>query len=262
MLSAKILAAATLGLSVLTFASTASATSLVPNREGEIKTENLGCIVAAANCIDTTNPTQSPFTYKVKSLEYDFDGLNPQFIESRLFVDNRSTENDYGFGIKFGETDKGTNPPPGEYWFRPVAQYIDGVDEDGKPLVKAFEDGQLEVGRFLFDFLGKTVSSVTFDLFDVEDADFTKILEVNDQALNPEKIAIAGADGNRQQITIYDVKSFKIQLGKPGPNSVFSNTGDGVAMRASVPEPATVISLGALAVAGMFGTRQRRRMGV
>lgn len=246
MLSAKILAAATLGFSVLTFASTASATNLVPTKEGEIKTD-LGCLTAT--CID---PTKLPFAYKVTSLEYDFDGKGPQFGKSLLFSDDRSTANNYNFGITFGTKDAGTNPPPGQTWFRPVARIADGTT-----FGKTFENGQLEVGRFLFDFLGKKVASVTFDLFDVEDANTTGIFKINGKEITP-VIAKAGPDSNMQQITIYDVESFEIQLGNPGPNSRFSSTGDGVAMRASVPEPATVISLGALAVAGMFGTRGKR----
>lgn len=246
MLSAKILAAATFGLSVLTFASTASATSLVPNIEGEIKTTNLGCL-SNATCIDTTNAAQSPFTYKVTSKLYD-----AKKSESLLFSDNRATANtNYGLGITFGTTDAGTNPPPGEYWLRAVAR-----DNNGKVV----ENGQLEVGQFFFDFLGKTVDSLTLELFDVEDKDITRILEVNGLAPNPAIVAAAGADGNKQRVTIKNVQNFQIQLGNPN-SAKFPKTGDGVAMR-SVPEPATLVSLGALAVAGMFGTRQRRKVGV
>ncbi|RUT01324.1 hypothetical protein DSM106972_068750 [Dulcicalothrix desertica PCC 7102] len=249
MLSAKILAAATIGLSVLTFASTASATSLVPNIEGEIKTTNLGCL-SNATCIDTTNAAQSPFTYKVTSL--DVDGSGTKFGKSLLFVDNRDTANtNYGLGITFGTQDAGTNPPGGEYWLRAVA-----TNASGNPV----ENGQLEIGQFFFDFLGKEVDSLTLELFDVEDKDITKILTVNGAAPNPSIIAAEGLNGNTQRITIKNVQNFQIQLGNPN-STKFPNTGDGVAMR-SVPEPATVISLGALAVAGMFGTRQRRKIGV
>jgi PEP-CTERM motif len=255
MLLAKFIAATTFGLSVFTFASTASATNLVPNQEGEIKTTNLGCL-ADSPCIDTAT---LPFAYKVTSLEYDFDGKGSKFDPSRLFVDDRSTTNNYAqnpvtgqFGITFGTTDAGTNPPPNQYWFRSVAY------ADGQP----FENGQLEVGRFLFDFLDKTVASVTFDLFDVEDADITKILKVNGQNVGSQFVAQAGPNGNRQQITIFNVNNFEIQLGNPGPDSKFTHTGDGVAMRASVPEPSTVISLGALAVAGMFASRQRKKVNI
>jgi hypothetical protein len=242
MLSTKILAAATIGLSVLTFASSANATSLVPTIEGELKT-NLGCL-AGVTCID---PETLPFAYKVTSLDVDGD----KFGQSRLFIDKNGTPNNYPLGIKFGVPDAGTNPPSDEYWFRPVAIPNEGT---------SFEDGQLEVGTFKFDFLGKEVASVTFDLFDVEDANTTQILKVNDFDLTPEVFAAASSNGNRQQITIYNVKSFEIKLGNP--NSSQFSTGDGVAMQARVPEPATVVSLGALAVAGMFGTQKRRKMGV
>ncbi|PAX49847.1 PEP-CTERM sorting domain-containing protein, partial [Brunnivagina elsteri CCALA 953] len=54
-LSAKILAAATVGFSVITLASSANAASLVPQMEGEIQLTNNGaCLTDAANCIDTT----------------------------------------------------------------------------------------------------------------------------------------------------------------------------------------------------------------
>ncbi len=246
--SAKILTAATLGFGIFTFAPTANATSLVPTTEGEIKTTNLGCL-NATNCIDTTDSAH-PFTYSVTSLDYDVDGVNPEFGLSRLFVDNRSTANTYDLGISFGTTDAGTNPPAGEYWFRPVAMLANG---------STFEAGQLEVGKFLFDFLGKTVASVTLDLFDVEDKDFTQVLKVNGLAPNPAIVAATGSNGNRQKVTFNNVSSFEIQLGKPGPNSVFQNTGDGVGMQVSVPEPGTVASLGVLAVAGMFGLRKGKK---
>ncbi len=245
--TAKLLAAATLGFSVFTLAPAANATSLVPTTEGEIQT-NLGCS-DSAQCIDTTNPAQSPFTYSVTSLGYDTDGLNPEFGPSRLFVDNRSTENSYGLGISFGTTDAGTNPSGGEFWLRPVAMLANGL---------TFENGQLEVGKFSFDFLGKTVASVTLDLFDIEDVGFTQVLSVNgetSQAIVPTVIG----NGSRQKVTFYNVNSFELQLGKPGPNSVFSNTGDGVAVGITVPEPGTVVSLGVLAVAGMFGLRKGKK---
>ncbi len=243
--SAKLLAAATLGFGIFTFAPTANATNLVPQLEGEIKT-NLGCI-NPADCIDTT---QSPFAYSVTSLAYDTDGVGPQFGLSRLFSDDRSTENSYGLGISFGTTDAGTNPPAGEYWLRPVAMLADG---------STFENGQLEVGKFLFDFLDKTVASVTLDLFDVEDPNFTQILKVNGVAPSQAIVAAAGANGNRQKVTFYNVNSFELQIGKPGPDSVFSNTGDGVGLQASVPEPGNVVSLGVLAVAGMFGVHKGKK---
>jgi hypothetical protein len=244
--SAKLLAAATIGLGIFTFAPAANATNLVPQLEGEIKTTNLGCI-NPANCIDTT---QSPFAYSVTSLAYDTDGVGPQFGLSRLFSDDRSTNNSYGLGISFGTTDAGTNPPPGEFWLRPVAMLADG---------STFENGQLEVGKFLFDFLDKTVASVTLDLFDVEDPNFTQIFKINGQTPTQPIVATAGANGNRQKVTFYNVNSFEIQIGKPGPNSVFSGTGDGVGVQVSVPEPGNIASLGLLAVAGVYGLRKGKK---
>ncbi|NJM23125.1 MAG: PEP-CTERM sorting domain-containing protein [Richelia sp. SM1_7_0] len=255
-LSARILAAATVGFSVITLAPAANAaslTSLVPQQETEIKTTNLGCL-DVSKCIHTTT---LPFGYEVTSLLYDTDGLSPEFGHSRLFVDKNGTENTYGLGIKFGANDAGTNTLIDEYWFRPVAMLTDGTPFEADSLGK----GQLEVGKFLFDFGVKTVSSLTLDLFDVEDKDFTKILKVNGQTLNPEIIAAALANGKTQTITLYNVNSFEVQLGKPGPNSKFTNTGDGVRAQVSVsvPEPGTMISLGALAVAGMFGVRKGKK---
>ncbi|BDA75083.1 hypothetical protein CAL7716_092490 [Calothrix sp. PCC 7716] len=250
MLLAKIFAATTLGLSVLTFASTANAASLVPNREGEIQTTNLGCL-DATKCIDTTAAATNglPFGYTVTSLKYDFDNKGPKFVESRLFVDDRSTKNDYGFGIIFNKQDAGTNPNLNQLWIRPSAML---------GLTSTFEKGQLEVGRFKFDFLGKNIGSVTFDLFDVEDKG-TSILEVNGKATTIN--AVAGADSNRQTITIHDVSSFVIQLGNHD-SKLFPKTGDGVSMRVSVPEPGTVISLGALAIAGIISARQRKKVNI
>ncbi|OKH45528.1 hypothetical protein NIES2101_26090 [Calothrix sp. HK-06] len=124
-------------------------------------------------------------------------------------------------------------------------------------LKTTFENGQLEVGRFKFDF-GKNVGSVTLDLFDVEDKG-TSILQVNDKATTIN--AVAGADSNRQTITIHDVSSFVIQLGNHD-SKLFPKTGDGVSMRVSVPEPGTVISLGALAVAGIISARQRKKVNI
>ncbi|MBW4602694.1 MAG: LEVG family PEP-CTERM protein [Calothrix sp. FI2-JRJ7] len=249
MLLAKIFAATTLGLSVLTFASTANAASLVPNKEGEIKTTNLGCL-NANKCIDTTAAAANglPFGYTVTSLKYDFDNKYPKFVESRLFADDRSTKNNYGFGITFNKQDAGTNPDLNQLWMRPSAML---------GLTSTFEIGQLEVGRFKFDF-GKNIGSVTFDLFDVEDKG-TSILEVNGKTTKIN--AVAGADSNRQTITIHDVSSFVIQLGNHD-SKLFPKTGDGVAMRVSVPEPGTVISLGALAVAGIISARQRKKVNI
>ena len=179
----KTLAVSTIGLGIFTASiAEAQAASLVPLREGEIKTTNLGCL-SGSYCIDTTNSSKVPFTYSVESLDYDFDNKGSQFGKSRLFSDDRATINNgkkgtfdlTQFGITFLGKDEGTNPQIGTNWFRAVA-YEEGANTP-------FEKGRLEVGRFKFDFLGKTANQVRLDFFDVEDPGFTGIVEVNGQKL-------------------------------------------------------------------------------
>ncbi len=246
----KTLIAFTVGLGFTAVVPAAQATSLVPQQEGEIQLTNIACLGSGVPCIDTTS-----YGYTVKSLAYDNDGLNPQYGLSRLFVDNRNSSNNWGFGITFGTTDAGTNPPPGEYWFRPVAYQIDGVNE-----IPA-ENGQLEVGKFLFDFGQEIISELTLDFFDTEDANFTGILAINGTEIDPKQYVPSGSNGNKKKITLTNVSSFEVQLGKPGPNSVFPNTGDGVALQASakVPEPGITLGLSALTLVGMFNLRQRKK---
>jgi hypothetical protein len=254
-LSTKILAAATTAISSISITSAANAASLVPTIEGEIKTD-MGC-KSSANCIDTTDSSQMPFTYSVTSLEYDTDDVGPKFSKSLLFTDKRQTENNYdlpgALRIRFGKTDSGTNTPAEQIWLRPAAML-----ENGTP----FENGKLEVGRFLFDFLGKTASVLDLDFFDVEDKNFTGILKVNGVALTPAMYATVGPspNGKIQRLTLTDVQTLEIQIGKPGPNSVFSKTGDGVMLRASVPEPGNVASLTIIVVFGFFGVRQVKKV--
>lgn len=245
------LAASTLGFGLAAGMPAAHALSLVPQTEGEINLTNISCIVGADQCIDT----QETMGYSVTSLAYDNDGTNPQYGLSRLFVDQRSTANNWGFGIKFQEEDAGTNPAFNQYWFRPVAYR--GARANSAPTGSPTEEGQLEVGRYRFN-LGQTVSKLTLDFFDVEDANFSGILQVNGTPFS--QLVAAGPDGNIKSLTLRDVSSFVVQLGKPGPNSTFSRTGDGVSLQATaVPEPTTTISLAALAVAGMIGLRQRKK---
>ncbi|MBV6622214.1 MAG: LEVG family PEP-CTERM protein [Rivularia sp. (in: Bacteria)] len=261
----KTLAVSTLGLGIATVSiSEAQAASLVPQTEGEIQLTNsdLPCL-SNSFCIDTTDANQVPFTYSVTSLDYDSDGKGPQFTKSRLFSDDRSTTNNGDnntfdltqFGITFLDTDEGTNPNPQQTWFRPVAY------EQGK--TEPFENGRLEVGRFKFDFLGKIANEVRLDFFDIEDAGFSGILEVNGQALTPDDLADmllpAGDDGNIQTLALKNVSEFVVQLGNPGPDSVFGDTGDGVALQVSVPESENVIGLSALAVAGVITLKRRKR---
>jgi hypothetical protein len=112
------LVASTLSLSMAGGISQAQAGTLVPQEEGEIQLANLD-----VTCLSSINPkcintNLGKNAYTVTSLNYD-----SQFSVSRLFVDKRSTVNDYAaFGIKFLADDEGTNPTVlQEYWLRPVA---------------------------------------------------------------------------------------------------------------------------------------------
>ncbi len=257
-LTAKILAAATVGFSVISLAPAANAaslTSLVPTTEAEIKLDGISCI-DPAQCIDTTS-----LGYKVKSLPFDYAG-NPALGLSRLFADKRSTPSTVS-GITFNNPDAGTNHANQDaIWLRPVA--YSALSPDALPTGTPFENnGQLEAGKFEFKF-DKTVSKLYFDLFDVEDSDFTGIIKAWDGAGNViaslPPLLTGGLDGNIQTLELTNVKKFEIQLGKPGPDSKFGKTGDGVLLRmARTPEPGTMISLGALAVAGMFGVRKGKK---
>lgn len=245
---------ASLSLGVAGGMPTAHAGTLIPQEEGEVKLTNVECI--ASTCIDT----QASYGYKVTSLGYDYDPQNPNFGLSRLFVDKNSTVNNWGFGISFKSQDAGTNPANGEYWFRPVAYYASQAEAQPTGAATPAEGGQLEIGRFKFEF-AQTLSELTLGFFDIEDANRTGILEVN--GIPVEQLLAAGPDGNMQSLTLKNVSSFVLQLGNPGPDSKFKETGDGVrlsGLTASTPEPGTVVSLGALAVAGMFGLRQRRKV--
>jgi hypothetical protein len=239
-LSAKIIAAATIGLSVISLAPAANAASLVTSAEGEIKLINNGaCLTNAANCIDTT-----PLGYTIESLDY-----KTGFGKSLLFVDDRSTVNSYtkgAFGINFLAQDEGTNPALNQNWFRPVA-----VDKNGKPI----ENGRLEVGLFEFVF-DNIVNGLNLSFFDTETSGFTGVIEVNGVVVN--NLLSGGSDSNIQSLVLNDVKTLKVQLGQPGvyPST---KTGDGVSLAVSVPESGSMISLGALAVAGMFGVRKGKK---
>jgi hypothetical protein len=241
---AKTLIAFSVGLSVAAATPSAQAASLVPQLEGEIQT-NLGCL-DPNQCIDTTS-----LGYTVTSL--DFDGAGG-YGPSRLFVDTRSTSNIYegqGLKVSFGTKDAGTNPALNEYWFRPVA-----IKESGS----LPENGQLEVGRFLFDFT-EVMSKITLDFFDVEDIG-TGVLLINNSPVGSSMLS-AGKNNGIQTLTFYNVKSFEVQLGN-AYSSKFPKYGDGVNLSVkgtpkAVPESGITLGLGALAVAGMFGLRQRKR---
>jgi hypothetical protein len=236
----KVLVASTLGLSVLASMPAAKANqNLVPTTEGEIKLLNNGKCFSLAPCIDTTS-----LGYTVTSLSYNQN--NQTYKPSLLFSDDISTANNWGFGIKFNLPDAGTNPLAGLKTFRPVMM------KNGKP----YENGQLEVGRFLFDFMGKTINEVTLDFHDVEVSGFSGILKVNGNPLS--QLLNLGPNNSVQTLVLKDVKSFEVQLGKVG--SPFP-TGDGVDLNVEkVPEPTTTASLGLLAMVGVFGLRKRQKV--
>ncbi|MCX7594880.1 MAG: LEVG family PEP-CTERM protein [Fischerella sp.] len=244
------IAGTVLGIGLAANMPAAHAGSIIPTTEGEIKT-NLECLVPS-KCIDTTS-----LGYKVTSLVFDFDNKLPKYGLSRLFVDNRSTNNIYkgqGLTIKFGTQDAGTNTALNQFWLRPVA-----IKEDGT----LPEQGQLEVGRFLFEFDQK-YEEITLDFFDIEDTG-TGILQINGQQVNDKMLQplTKNANNSTQRLTLTKVRSFVVQLGS-GYTPKFQLTGDGVSLSAintskAVPEPGTTVGLGVLVVAGMFGLRQRKR---
>ncbi|KOP28060.1 exosortase [Hapalosiphon sp. MRB220] len=235
--------ALSVGFGIAAATPSAKAASLVPQQEGEVQT-NLTCL-APNQCINTTS-----LGYTVTSLDYDGAG---GYGLSRLFVDSRTTSNTYegqGLKVSFGTKDAGTNPALSEYWFRPVA-----ITESGK----LPEGGQLEVGRFLFNFT-KEMSEVSLDFFDVEDIG-TAILLINGQSISNLNVP-AGKNNNIKSLTLYNVKSFEVQLGN-AYSSKFK-TGDGVDLKGNlvpkaVPESGNILGLSALLVVGVFGLRQRKK---
>ena len=251
----KALIASTAGLSIFTSMSAAKAINLVPQQEGEIQLTNtlpnsdtnngVNCLPGVP-CIDTTDTNLFPFAYTVTSLAPS----DEDFGLSRLFSDSRSTANNFGFGISFTKEDEGTNAEDDDFWFRPVA-----VDSEGQ----AIEGGRLEFGIFKFDFLGKTANEVKLSFLDVEDSDFSGVLKVNGEDINPNDFLLpAAGDGEVQNLVLRNVDSFVVQLGNEN-SSKFPRSGDGVNLQVSVPEPGTIFSMGALAVAGMFGLRKRNK---
>ncbi|MGB3656291.1 MAG: LEVG family PEP-CTERM protein [Rivularia sp. (in: cyanobacteria)] len=252
--------------------------NLIPQEEGEIQLTNL----------QTLDPNQTintnPFGFSVTSLLFDEAGTGEiDYGLSRLFVDNAATENDYGDGlIKFSAgKDAGTNTASGEYWLRAAAIQTDGT---------ASENGELEVGRFLFEF-ERELEEITIDFFDVESLG-SGILEVNGQSVTEFILQSQQyddgktVDGGTQSLTLTNVNSLVLQLGKHNDkftkdengnyvkrngkfikdeNGNYKASGDGVTISGlevvkSVPEPTTTFSLGALAVAGMFGVKKRKNL--
>ncbi len=103
------------------------------------------------------------------------------------------------------------------------------------------------------------MEEITIDFFDVESLG-SGILEVNGQSVTDQMLK-AEADGNTQSLTLNNVNSLVLQLG----NTNGQGSGDGVLISGvqavqSVPEPTTTFSLGALAVAGIFGVKKRKNI--
>jgi hypothetical protein len=214
------LAASAVGLSLFGGVSQAQAASLVPQAEGEVTPAFL-----SANGLN----------YTVTSLDYDGPGGNQP---SRLFVDDRTTAGPFTFTT----LDAGTNPDG--FWFRPVA--VNG---------SVIENGQLEVGKFNFDF-GTTIKKLKLTFFDVEEAG-TLIDNINGGVGS---VAIApGDDSNIQYVFLNNITSFDLKAGIIG-GALFPNTGDGVRFQIeSVPEPTTILGLGALGLASAFGLRKGKK---
>ena len=225
-------AVSTIGLGFATVSvSEAQAVSLVPQREGEIKT-NLGCLPGVP-CIDT----EADLGYTVRSLGFDDD-----FGLSRLFSDDRGTKDRYAMGIEFIADDEGTRPDAGQYFLRPVAFFKDG---------SVAEQGRLEVGKFEFDFGERTISEIKLDFFDVEYAKSTKIFVDGE----PVQFVENGDNGEFQTVVLKNLSKFTVQLGEPGGR--FGH-GDGVSLQVSVPESENLIGLSALAVAGVITLKRRK----
>ncbi|MDJ1182129.1 LEVG family PEP-CTERM protein [Roseofilum casamattae] len=215
---------ATTALAIAAIAPSAQAMSLVPQEEGEVDV-GLGCLTT---CISLPN--------LITSIVSEVDGTTG--ARSRLFVDDvTGSANNYG-SVNLNQGDIGTNSTG--FWYRPVEE--------------TEEDGQLEVGTFTFTFK-KTISELMIDFFDTEVGGQTGILEVNGQSYN--SFVPNGGNGNIFTQTLNDVSSITLKLG----SDFVQGTGDGVNFRiaasASVPEPASLLGLGAVAVLGAFGLRKR-----
>lgn len=221
-------------------APTASATGLttIPLTlppEGEIDV-GLGCL-DPAKCVAPHDLIES-----IESLVDSTTGS-----KSRLFMDNLLTENIYTDPVT-GETvilldgDRGTNPEG--YWFRP------STDE---------EEGRLEVGTYKFTF-AQTLTELDFTFYDAERWRQTGVVAINGEEVNQ----FYRGHGNNGQTTetFLNVDSITLKLGVDFPEE--DRSGDGVDFQlvarlpVDVPEPSTVLGLGAVAAMGALGLRKRK----
>ncbi|MEQ8469433.1 LEVG family PEP-CTERM protein [Coleofasciculus sp. E1-EBD-02] len=225
-------------------APSASALSLVPQEEGEVD-------VGLGACLSPSSETGDPCKYlELSSLIGSIESLvdDSTGTKSRLFVDKSGTLNTYG-AVQFAPFDTGT--PQGEFWFRPAAMMADGVT----PLL---ESGQLEVGTFKVNF-AETLDSLTVRWFDTEyDGDTSFVVDGVFGSVSG--VVPAGPDQNIYEQTFTNVSMLTLDLGEKGG---FLGTGDGVDFQlettADIPEPATTLGLGALALMGALGLRKRNK---
>ncbi len=238
------LLATTTTVAVSTIASSGYAVSLVPDSEGEINV-GLGCL-DSAQCI---TPDSLSFVESILSLTDDTTGST-----SRLFIDDLTTENQYGDQISFSQTDAGTNPT--DVWFRPVA-YDQATDSYP-------EDGQLEVGTYTFEF-ATILEELTIEYFDTESQNTTGVVAINGNPLASPDWVLSGSNGNTFSQTFNDVSSLTLKLGLFDPEGLLvKKPGDGVRFRlaaTTVPEPTTMGGLVAVGLA-LVGSklRQSRRI--
>lgn len=222
--------AATASLAVTS--ASASAVNLTPQVQGEVNV-GLGCL---DECID--------ISAMFESIVSEVDATTG--TKSRLFVDYFGADDKketFGEGsgkVVLNKRDRGTYATQtAGFWFRPSEVSPNGGNE---------ENGQLEVGTFTFNFV-REMAELTIDFFDTESAMTTGILAINGINLLDPAYVPAGADKNVYSQTFTNVSSFTIKLGE----DFAKGTGDGVNFQMSgvpsVPEPATV--LGLMAIAGL-----------
>lgn len=207
------------------------AVNLVPQQEGEVQLDNLGCLTGT--CLELDDSI-------FKSVVSEKDSSTGTY--SYLFVDKKGTSNVYndtinGGTFTFKSVDLGTTEPEGQYWFRPVA-----VNEYGQLL----ENGELEVGTFTFEFVNK-LSELTLSFFDTEKGRGTTSFKVFYENGASEAFTVAkGPNSNIQTFTVNDIQKITLNLGER-----YGRTGDGVNFQgtASIPEPSMVLG----AIAAMCG---------
>ncbi|MEQ9550071.1 MAG: LEVG family PEP-CTERM protein [Coleofasciculus sp. G3-WIS-01] len=251
---ASLLAASTVTVGLM--APSASAITLLPPQDLETEI-NVGVTGSASGCLDANKCIDPSFLPWIKSIESLVDETSG--TQSRLFIDILGETNSVYDGGSLGTAtlrakDRGTTP--GGAWFRPSETNADGSVGE--------EQGQLEVGTYKFTFT-KLIPQLKIKYFDTESTNSTGVpnfiadmLDINPEAMliSGENPVPAGSDGNVYYQTWTDVSFITLKLGKDT-----AGTGDGVDFQIikDVPEPGTVLGLGALAMAGAFGLRKRNK---